>query len=129
MPVFLQGAGAAADLPGGYGAALLQALLALAAVCLLAWVVLRWLARRGFGGASTGGGRIEVIERISLDARRSLYLVRVGERVWLLGAGEGAAPTALAELAPEDVPPLEEEARGRSFSEVIERLTKGGSAR
>jgi len=39
--MLLQATDAAAELPGGYGLALLQALLALGAVCVLAWSVLR----------------------------------------------------------------------------------------
>ena len=59
---------------GGYGAALLQAVLALLAVSVLAWVVLRGLAR---GGMLRGGGRIRVLERTPLDARHALVLVRL----------------------------------------------------
>ena len=83
-----------------YGVALLQAVLALVAVCLLAWVALRWAAKLGVGRSSKSG-KIEVLERVGLDARRSLYLVRVGERVLLLGVGDGAAPVLLKELEPE----------------------------
>lgn len=97
MGILLQSA-----LPGGYGLALVQTLLALAAVCVLAWVVLRWSARRGLG---TGRGRVRVIERTPLDGRRSLYLVEVGERVLLIGAGDGGAPSVLAELDPAELPP------------------------
>ncbi|HEY8432912.1 MAG TPA: flagellar biosynthetic protein FliO [Sandaracinaceae bacterium] len=91
---------------GGYGLALLQTLLALAAVCILAWVVLRWSARRGFGLGRPG--RVRVLERVPLDGRRSLYLVAIGARVLLIGAGEGAAPTLLAELDPDELPPAPE---------------------
>jgi len=109
-----------AELPGGYGIALLQTLLALAAVCILAWVVLRWGARRGFGlGASRG--RVRVLERVPLDPRRSLYLVKVADRVLLVGAGDGAAPKVLAELDPDELPP-EPEREGASFAKVLERL-------
>ena len=89
----------------GYFVSLLQTLLALAAVCILAWVVLRWGARRGFG---FGQGRVRVLERVPLDARRSLYLIEIGERVLLIGAGEGAAPAVLAELGKDELPPLPE---------------------
>lgn len=123
MPVSLQAAGAASSLPGGYGAALLQAVLALGAVCLLAWVVLRWLGRRGFGTGASGGGRVRVLERAPLDAQRALYLVQVGERIWLLGAGQGAAPSLVAEIDPADLPPLPA-SPGKPFSEFMTRLSK-----
>jgi flagellar protein FliO/FliZ len=110
------------DVPGGYGVALLQTLLALAAVCILAWVILRWSARRGFGGRS---GRVKVLERTVLDGRRSLYLVEIGDRVLLIGAGDGASPSLLAELDPSELPPAPERASG--IADLIARLR--GSAR
>jgi len=94
MPALLQ---ASQAVPGGYGTALLQTLFALAGVCVLAWVVLRWGAQRGFGTGGVGG-RVRVVERIPLDPRRSLFVVKAGERVLLLGVGDGAAPTLLTEL-------------------------------
>ncbi|MEM1415752.1 MAG: flagellar biosynthetic protein FliO [Myxococcota bacterium] len=114
MPVVLQ----AAELPGGYGAALLQGLLSLGAVCLLAWVLLRWGARYrlGVGGR---GRHLEVIERVPLDARRALVLVRVGESVLLLGVGEGAAPRLIKELPPGELPADSVAAERRSFAEVL----------
>jgi flagellar biosynthetic protein FliO len=104
----------ARDLPGGYGASLLQSLLGLAAVCILAWVVLRWSAQRGLGMGA--GQRVQVIERVPLDARRWVYLVKIGERVLVLGAGDGASPTLLTEIAAKDLPSAP---RSRSFVEVL----------
>lgn len=124
MPALLQAAAGDAQLPTGYGVALLQGLLALLAVCVLAWVVLKWAAGRGFGVAGQGK-RVRVLERVPLDARRSLFLVQVGERVLLLGAGEGASPTTLAELTPEELPELPER-RGPRFADVLARAGKGG---
>lgn len=113
MPTLLQ----AAEVPGGYGLALLQTLLALAAVCILAWVVLRWSARRGLG---VSGRRVKVLERVPLDARRALYLVRIGDRVLLIGGGDGASPNVLAELDPDELPELPEEPA--SFGALLEKL-------
>jgi flagellar protein FliO/FliZ len=112
MPTLLE-----SDLPGGYGVALLQTLLALAAVCILAWVVLRWSARRGLG---VGRGRIRVLERVPLEGRRALYLVAIGERVLLIGAGEGGAPSLITELDPAELPPAPE--RPASLGELVQRL-------
>lgn len=89
----------------GYGAALAQTLLALAGVCALAWWALRQVARRGVGG----GGHVKVLDRVALDARRSVYLLRVGGRVLLVGGGDQGL-ALLAELradelrAPADAP-------------------------
>ncbi len=109
-----------ADLPGGYGVALLQTLLALLAVCVLAWVVLRWGVRRGVG-LGLGRGRVRVLERVALDPRRALYLVRVADKVLLIGAGDGAAPAVLAEVDPAELPPEPETPRPR-FAHVLRRL-------
>jgi flagellar biosynthetic protein FliO len=118
MPALLQQAAQDA-LPGGYGAALLQTLLALLAVCILAWVVLRWGMRRGFGVA-TSTGRVRVLERTPLDARRALYLVQVGDKVLLLGAGEGGPPAVLSELPLRDLPPETE--TGGAFRSVLSKI-------
>jgi flagellar biogenesis protein FliO len=76
-----------------------RTLLALLGVCALAWVVLAALARRGVGiGRAPGGARLQVIERLALSPRRHLYLVRVDERVFLLGAAEAGALSLIAEL-------------------------------
>jgi flagellar biogenesis protein FliO len=85
---------------GGYAWEMVRTLLALAGVCLLAWVVLRMLAQRGFGRALPRGGpsRVEVLERVPLDARRALYVVRADGRVLLLGLGESGAPVLVTEL-------------------------------
>lgn len=118
FPVLLQ-----SELPGGYGVSLLQTLLALAAVCILAWVVLRWSSKRGFGLGA--GKRVKVLERVPLDGRRALYLVEVGGRVLLLGAGDAASPNVLAELDPDELPELPE---SKTFGELVARLRKGDDA-
>lgn len=104
-------------LPGGYGVALVQSLLALVAVCVLAWVVLRVGAKAGLGIGR--GEHLEVVERMALDARRSVVVVRVGKRMLLLGVGEGAAPQLLTELDPRELP---SSPRAKvSFLEVLRR--------
>lgn len=115
--LFLQTSAHAADLPGGYGVALVQALLALVAVCILAWTVLRWSAGRGLGSLG-GGQRIRVIERAHLDARRTLYLVEIGDRVFLVGAGETGAPSLLADMPAAELPPAKP---GMRFVDVLKR--------
>jgi flagellar biogenesis protein FliO len=88
------------SLPDGYLWSLLRAILALALVLALAWGVLRWLAQRGFGTGRSlpGGRRLRLLERLPLDARRSVYLVEADARCFLIGAGEGEGPRLLAEL-------------------------------
>ncbi len=120
----------------GYGVQLLRSVLALAAVCIVAWWVLRWASRRGVGVSRARN--VRVLERVMLDARRSVYLVKVGPRVLLLGGGDQAL-SVLAELKPDeidvaidavkssepgaDVPPA-----GR-FKQILERLRAGATGR
>jgi len=105
--------------------ALFQTLVALAAVSVLAWVVLKWSANRGLG-AFAKGRRLTVLERVPLDARRSLYLVEVGGKVLLIGAGDGAAPTLLSELDPANIAEVPSPGPGLSFADVLARLRGSG---
>jgi len=102
-----------------YGASLVQAVAMLLGVCLLAWLVLRFVSQKGLGVGQ--GQRVKVLERVALDARRMIYVVQIGERVLVLGGGEGASPTLLAELKPGELPPLPP---SRSFAEVLSAMRK-----
>lgn len=50
-----------------------------------------WLATVGLRrvGATREGGPLEILARRSLDTRRSIWLVRVGKRVLVVGGSEG----------------------------------------
>ena len=63
---------------------LLSTTVALAFVCALAVGALRLLGPRRLQAK-----RLRVVERLPLDARRSLYVVEVDGRQLLLGAGDG----------------------------------------
>lgn len=85
--------GVGSELPG-VGSSLAFSFLSLGVVCLAAFAVLRWLARKGVGHSP---GAIRVLGHYQLEPRRSLYLVEAAGRCFLLGVGEG--PIALiAEL-------------------------------
>jgi flagellar protein FliO/FliZ len=113
------------EAPSGYGWLLLRALLALAAVCLLAYVVLRYLGRRVYGAAA-GGGLMRIVARLPLEPRRSLYLVEVAGRFLLVGLGENGAPTTLAEIDAAQVKEATPAAPAPSFLDVLRgRLQKG----
>jgi flagellar protein FliO/FliZ len=81
-----------------YVADLLRSGLAVVFVALLALVTLRYVQRRGFGRARGAGSAVEVLARVPLEPRKSLYVVRAAGRVLLIGTGEGGAPALIAEL-------------------------------
>ncbi|MBC8131345.1 MAG: flagellar biosynthetic protein FliO [Deltaproteobacteria bacterium] len=84
----------AGELPG-LGGSLAASLLSLGVVCLVAYLSLRFLSRRGVGRVS---GPIKVLARCPLEPRRSLYLIETAGRCFLVGVGEGPM-TMLAEVA------------------------------
>lgn len=105
---------------GGLGAYLASTTIALVAVCALAVLSLRLLGRR-----RPERGAMRVIERLPLEARRTLYLVEVGGRCFLVGAGEGGM-ASLAELDPGQVKaPAAAETRG-AFLRALTRVVAGG---
>jgi len=103
-----------------YTGYLIETFVTLVGVCALAFVVL-WGARRlGIGRPS---GPIELRGQLPLDARRAIYLVKVGEQVFVVGVGDGVF-TKLGELPAADLPHVE--AAPASFAEVLSRAVKKG---
>jgi flagellar biosynthetic protein FliO len=107
------------------GGSLAVTFLSLGLVCLLAYVSLKWLGRRGVG---QGNGPLRIVARLPLEPRRTLFLVEVAGRCFLIGAGEGAMST-LAEIDRDKLESeelLRERARssrgGIRFAEVLARL-------
>jgi flagellar biogenesis protein FliO len=105
----------------------LQTVLTLAAVAGLAVLILYAARRVGVGRPS---GPLSIVGRLVLDARRVIYLVRVGQQVYVIGASE-AGLSKLGEIAPEALGTLlEPGAAGAApgFRQVLERLrTSNGS--
>jgi flagellar biosynthetic protein FliO len=79
----------AGELPS-LGGSLALSFVSLGLVCLLAYVALRWLARRGVGQPA---GPLRVLARCPLEPRRSVYLIEAAGRCFLVGVGDG--PMAL----------------------------------
>lgn len=73
----------------------LQTLVTLVGVSALAVLVLYGARRAGLGRAS---GPLEVLGKLPLDGRRAVYLVRVVDATYVLGASEGGL-VKLGELA------------------------------
>jgi flagellar biogenesis protein FliO len=79
------------------GAMLLEMLLVLAAVCLLAYVALRWGLERIAGLGATEDGPIELVARRQLGADRAISVVRIGSQTLIVGESD-AGITRLGEL-------------------------------
>jgi flagellar protein FliO/FliZ len=106
-----------------YAGYLLETFVTLIAVCGLAFVVL-WGARRvGLGRPS---GPLEMRGHLPLDARRSIYLVKVGDHVFVVGVGEGGF-TKLGEIPASELPAPEPAGTpGVPFADVMSRVLSRG---
>jgi flagellar protein FliO/FliZ len=102
---------------GSYAGYLLETLVTLVAVCALAFVVLVGARRLGIGRAS---GSIRLVGQLPLDARRAIYLVRIGEQVLVVGASEGGL-TKLGEVPASELP-AEVEPKPLRFADVLARV-------
>ena len=77
----------------------METVAALALIAVAAWALVRFSARRDLFGRRTV--RMKSLERLPLDARRSVHLVQVDEETLLLGVGEHGV-TLLKTLASRD---------------------------
>lgn len=75
---------------------LLQTMLTLALVCGLAYIIFRWVLPR-LNIARTSNSMVRVVDRVGLDARKSLYVIEVAGR-WLLIASSEAGVQVISEL-------------------------------
>src|SRR5512140_1063348 len=111
-----------ADLPG-FGGSLALSFLSLALVCVVAYLALRWLARRPL---ARGDGVVRVVSRCTLEPRRSVYVVAAGGRCFLIGVGDGPI-SLLAELDEASLPaPPAIPAGTGAFDQLILKLLGKG---
>jgi flagellar protein FliO/FliZ len=99
-----------------YASYVVQTFVTLLAVCGVAFVVLYGARKLGIGRAS---GPVELVGQLPLDARRSIYLVKVGPQVLVVGVSE-AGFAKLGELSAKDVP-TSNVAEGAPFSDILAR--------
>ena len=109
------------DLPG-LGGSLALSFVSLALVCLFAFLVLRWLGRKGVGRSNDC---VRIIGRCFLEARRSIYLIEAGGRFFLVGVGEGPM-SLLAEIDKAAIlaPPAGGDKPSSTFGEVLARVLR-----
>lgn len=101
---------------------LVQTLVTLVAVTAVAALVVGGARRLGLGGRT---GPMELVGRLPLDARRVVYLVRVGSQVLVVGGSE-AGLVKLGELPGDEIPRTTPEAA--SFANVLARLGRKDEA-
>lgn len=112
----------------GYGEMLAISLGLVAVVCVVAVVLVRALGQRGPGRR---GELIEVIARQPLEPRRSLYVVRAGNKTLLLGSSEQGV-AMLAELEGVDLVSQERAPSASSaagFGELVRQAAERWAAR
>jgi len=111
----------AGELPS-LGGSLVLSFLSLALVCLLAYLTLRWLSRRG---AWRTEGLVRVLARCVLEPRRAVYLLQVAGRCFLVGVGDGPM-VVLAEIDPatmkNDVRDVSTASSDSRFAELLARF-------
>src|SRR5688500_13774817 len=71
-----------------YGDLLLTSLVVLGAVCIAAFVVVRVFGRFLATGRTRGAHLLDVVARVPLEPRRSLYVVEVAGKTLLVGTSE-----------------------------------------
>jgi len=82
----MTGSGAAAG--ASYGDLLVTSLLVLGAVCVAAFVAVRLFGRLLATGRARGAYLLDVVARVPLEPRRSLYVVEVAGKTLLVGTSE-----------------------------------------
>src|SRR5215207_7291232 len=82
----MPGNGAAAG--ASYGDLLVTSLLVLGAVCIAAFIAVRVFGRLLATGRARGSHLLDVVARVPLEPRRSLYVVEVAGKTLLVGTSE-----------------------------------------
>ena len=100
----------------------IQSMVTVLAIVALAVLILYGGRRLGLGRPS---GPLELLGRLPLEARRAVYLVRVGKVVYVVGASEGGL-TRLGELDAEGVPHAGRDVAAPTFAEVLGRFARPG---
>ena len=95
-----------------------EVLLALGGVLVLAYVTLRVGLPRIFGMHTSASGPIQIVARYPLEPKKSLYLVKAGTQVFLIGTSESQVQY-LTSVAPENAAEMLESARAEEAPRKI----------
>lgn len=110
----MPGSGEAAS----YGDLLTTSLLVLGGVCVAAFVVVKMLGRFLSTGSRRGAHLLDVIARVPLEPRRSLYVVDVAGKTLLVGTSEMGL-SVLSELDRDAVQARVVDRRPTTFAELV----------
>lgn len=102
------------------GRYVVETLIMLVGVAALAILLLTLGRRFGIGRPS---GPLQLVGRLPLDGRRAVYLVRVGETVYVLGASEGGLQK-LGELPKDGLALPPGDPVGPTFANVLSRVIR-----
>ncbi len=80
--------GTGGDAGASYGDLLVTSLIVLGAVCIAAFVAVRLFGRYLSAGRVRGAHLLDVVARVPLEPRRSLYVVEVAGKTLLVGTSE-----------------------------------------
>jgi flagellar biogenesis protein FliO len=101
--------------------AVIRVLLSLGLVVVLSWLFIRLLLPRLVQGGIGRQAQLQLVERLPVGLRSYLCLVRLGERVFLLGVS-AAQITLLAEIPAGTLPAGTERAAGQpDFAAILQR--------
>ncbi len=109
-----------------------EVLLVLAGILALAYVTLRFGLPRFLGMRTPTDGPIQMVARYPLEPKKTLYLVKVGSEVFLIGTSEGQVGY-LTGVAPENAAvilesSLHKEPARRDFRHVLNWVHKARKA-
>ncbi len=108
------------------GWTLVRTLIVLGIVILTAYITLNWGLRKllGIRPASMGGAVVSVIERVPLDQRRSLFVVKAAGEYLLLGSAEASLGliAKLDTLEVEKIQAARRAAPGLTLSPFLQKL-------
>lgn len=116
-----------------YGWVLFRMVLMLGAVCILAWVSLKWGLKR-WVTPDAKAGPMQVLARLPLEPRRTINLIKVGQRVLVVGSSEHGMH-ALGDLSLDEVELEEvevksdeaEEAEPSPFKSILDQVKRAGA--
>lgn len=95
---------------GGFGWTIFWSIVVIALLAVTLWALRRYVARSRFAG---GGGVVNVLARASLDQHSRLYVVELGETVFLVGGTRDRLNSLGTIRDPEEVAAVRRRATGK----------------